>query len=82
MTFETYKGIHFIRIATLPVEEQVLIQKTLDHTKIINILRDNELLKDCVQTHHYNEWKGVATHSNEDRTATAPLIKELKLAFK
>jgi hypothetical protein len=83
MNFESYKGINYVRISSLPLEEQVLIHKTLDNTKIIKILRERELLKDCVQTHHYKEWKGIAAQSNELKPATAaPLVSELRLAFK
>ena len=82
MISETYKGIDFIRISALPADEQASIYKTLDRTKIIKILRDKELLSDCVQTHHYREWKGAAKQVTASSTATAPLVNELKLAFK
>lgn len=56
MSSETYKGIEFVRIANLPSEEQQRIVKTLDQTRIIKILRDKELLNDCVLVDDYNNW--------------------------
>jgi hypothetical protein len=82
MSFETYKGIEFIRISALPKEEQAMILKTLDQTKIIKILRDNVVLKDCVQSRDYYEWKGKERQSVVAAPASAELVKELKLAFK
>jgi hypothetical protein len=81
MSFETYKGIEFIRLSALPEEERVLIHKTIDQTKIIKILRDSELLNDCVQTRDYQEWKGATRHEAVSAPATNT-VNELKLAFK
>lgn len=56
MTPEIYKGIEFIRIANLPEEQKKQISATLDRTKIIKILKDKELVNDCVQTNDYKDW--------------------------
>jgi len=82
MNFETYKGIEFIRISALPKDEQAIIHKTLDQTKVIKILRDDVLLNDCVQTRDYHEWKGAMKQSVVGPTESASLVNELKLAFK
>ena len=82
MKFEAYKGIEYIRISALPEEEQALIQKTLDPARIIKILRDKELLNDCVQTHDYRAWKGEPRQVEANTSPAAPLVRELKLAFK
>jgi len=82
MKVEAYKGIEYIRISALPVEEQALIKKTLDPSRIIKILRDKELLNDCVQTQDYRTWKGEPRQVESHSSHTAPLVKELRLAFK
>ena len=82
MNFETYKGIEFVRISALPEDEQAIIHKTLDEAKIIKILRDNELLNDCVQSRDYQEWKGARKQVVASTPAPEGLVKELKLAFK
>jgi hypothetical protein len=82
MNFETYKGIEFIRISALPEEERASIHKTLDQTKIIKILRDKELLNDCIQVSDYQEWKGASTQQVISSAATSAAVQELKLAFK
>jgi hypothetical protein len=53
---ENYKGIEFVRISKLPEEQKVLIAKTLPSENIIKILKENELLVDCVQFKHYEQW--------------------------
>jgi hypothetical protein len=82
MSFETYKGIDFIRISALPEEERVMIRETLDQTKIIKILREKELLSDCIQVSDYHEWKGAGKREIVSSSAVHTAVGELKLAFK
>ena len=56
MSAETYKGIEFVRISNLPDEQKNQITQTIDHSKIIKILRGKELLPDCVQVNDYAHW--------------------------
>jgi hypothetical protein len=53
---EIYKGIEFVRISNLPEEQKSQITQTIDHSKIIKILRGKELLPDCVQVNDYSHW--------------------------
>jgi hypothetical protein len=53
---EIYKGIEFVRISSLDKEEKNQIWQTLERDKIIKILRDNELLNDCIQYEDYISW--------------------------
>ena len=56
MGAEIYKGIEFIRISNLPDEQKNQITRTIDHAKIIKILRGSEVLHDCVQVIDYDQW--------------------------
>ena len=56
MSAEIYKGIEFVRISKLPEEQKKQITRTIDHSKIIKILRGKELLSDCVQVIDYAHW--------------------------
>lgn len=56
MSAETYKGIEFVRISNLPEDQKNQITQTIDHSKIIKILRGKELLPDCVQVNDYATW--------------------------
>ena len=56
MSAETYKGIDFVRISTLPEDQKNQITQTIDQSKIIKILRGKELLPDCVQVNDYAHW--------------------------
>ena len=53
---ENFKGIEFIRISKLPEEQKKQITQSLPSDHIIKILRENELLVDCVQFKHYEKW--------------------------
>lgn len=75
---ENFKGIAFIRISKLPEEQKKQITQSLPSDHIIKILRENELLVDCVQFKHYEQWFGqhfaaqpksnVATIPTENKT--------------
>lgn len=54
---EVYKGIEFVRISSLNTEEKSKIWQTLERDKIIKILRDKELLNDCIQYGDYILWR-------------------------
>ena len=56
MSAESYKGIEFVRISNLPEDQKDQITRTIDHSKIIKILRGKELLSDCVQVIDYAHW--------------------------
>lgn len=53
---ENYKGIEFVRLSKLPEEQKALLVQALPSDHIIKILRENELLTDCVQFKHYEAW--------------------------
>ena len=53
---EIYKGIEFVRISTLTKEQSERIHASFPKEKIINILRDEVILRDCIQYHDYQEW--------------------------
>lgn len=57
MSSEIYKGIEFVRISSLEAAEKNLIKQTLNRDKIIKILRNDELLNDCIQYNHYLAWR-------------------------
>ncbi|HEY5692521.1 MAG TPA: hypothetical protein VIS49_13780 [Cyclobacteriaceae bacterium] len=53
---EHYKGIEFVRLSKLPEDQKALLVQALPSNHIIKILRENELLTDCVQFKHYDAW--------------------------
>jgi hypothetical protein len=76
---ENYKGIEFVRISTLPEEQKRMIWTSEYQHKVIKILRDKELLSDCLPYDNYVEWY-------EQSFKMVPQLvqrsKELRLAFK
>ena len=55
-TSENYKGIEYIRISSLPIDQKKYLYKSLNHKLIINILKDDSLMNDCLQYQHYATW--------------------------
>lgn len=53
---ENYKGIKFVRVSSLPVDQKNAIWESINHRLVIKILKDEALLNDCIQYHHYTSW--------------------------
>ena len=67
----------------MPKEQQALIHTTLEKSKIIKILREHELLNDCIQVADFQEWTaGIKKMASESSPAAKAAISELRLAFK
>ncbi len=58
---EIYRGIEFVRISILPEDQRAAIHRSIPTDKIIKILKDNSLLKDCVLYSDYIEWLDKTT---------------------
>ena len=50
---EVFKGIEFVRISNLPENQKQFIETSLPKDKIIYILKEKAVMKDCVQYHDY-----------------------------
>jgi hypothetical protein len=70
---ENYKGIEFVRISSLPGDQRDSFLKTAGPQKIIKILRDKELLNDCIQYSDYSDW-----YSKNYSTETTKSIQPAK----
>ena len=53
---EVYRGIHYVRISELPVDQQSLFRNWLPKNQVIKIMINREVFEDCVQYHHYEHW--------------------------
>ena len=53
---ENYKGIQFVRISSLPKEQKEIFWSTFEQEKIIKVLRNQELLVDCIPYSDYTAW--------------------------
>lgn len=81
---ETFKGIEFVRISSLPDEEKERIWKSFQQDKIIKIVRDQALLNDCILYQDYVSWLSQHSHtlvsSPEDNQPANTVFA--KMAFK
>jgi hypothetical protein len=79
---EVYKGIEFVRISSLPDDQKKMIWNSFIGQKIIKILRENELLNDCVQYTDYLDWYQQNRRAGNATTSShaAELAKEFKFA--
>ncbi|MEY4930159.1 MAG: hypothetical protein RI909_883 [Bacteroidota bacterium] len=53
---EIYKGIEFVRISNLPQEQSERIKASFPKEKIIKILKDEVILRDCISYRDYQDW--------------------------
>lgn len=54
---QIYRGIEFIQISKLPVDQKKSIEGWLNQGMVIKILKeDNQLLSDCIQYKYYADW--------------------------
>lgn len=61
---EQYKGITFVRIASLPEKQKEQFWISFDKEKIIKILKEGTLLNDCILFNDYSDW--LKTHFKEE----------------
>ncbi|MBS1554720.1 MAG: hypothetical protein JSU09_07330 [Bacteroidetes bacterium] len=54
---ERFRGIEYVRISTLPEEERQIFWRTFDQQKVINILKADVLLNDCVLVKDFLVWQ-------------------------
>lgn len=79
---ENYKGIDFVRISQLPEAQKELIAATLPSDQIIKILKENELLSDCVQYKHYVTWfNGQFEKKAQSEKVEVPSTSSINLAL-
>jgi len=69
---EIYKGIEFVRISNLPKEQSEKIFAAFPKEKIIKILRDEVILKDCIQYHEYQDWVKAMYQKQRDPVMNKP----------
>ncbi|MBX7124195.1 MAG: hypothetical protein K1X47_00760 [Cyclobacteriaceae bacterium] len=53
---EIFKGIEYVRISSLPKDQQSILWTTFDRTKVIKVLKEKSLLNDCIQYADYVQW--------------------------
>lgn len=53
---QVYKGIEYVRLGGLPLDQKEKIATTLSPDKIIKILKDGVLINDCIQYADYLSW--------------------------
>lgn len=53
---EFYKGIEYVRVSSLPADQKEKIKISLSQDKVIKILKDDNLIEDCIQYADYLAW--------------------------
>lgn len=72
---EVYKGIEFVRISSLPPEQKKEITNSFNINLFINILKDDIVLRDCLQYKHYVLWYETIFDLNEELVEADSSIK-------
>ncbi|MBS1506813.1 MAG: hypothetical protein JSS79_09210 [Bacteroidetes bacterium] len=53
---QNFKGIEYVQISSLPVNQQNSIRVSINRKLIIIILKGDDLIKDCLQYRDYVNW--------------------------
>lgn len=51
-----YKGIEFVEISSLPLDQKTSLLQTVNPDLLIKILVDGKLMSKCIQYKDYEEW--------------------------
>ena len=79
-----YKGIEFIRISELPLDQQPEIKKWANNEVVIKIQAEDTLYSDCIQYKDYVYWfESIFKVSITEQTKLAPTkgIKNIGFAL-
>lgn len=53
---QNFKGIEYVQISSLPVNQRNSIRESINKKMIIIILKGEDLIKDCLQYRDYVNW--------------------------
>ena len=83
---EVFKGIEFIRICNLPEDQKEFIAFSISKDNIIKILKDNVVMKDCIQYHVYlslySQYKAQSPRIQTKPPSSKKIQSVYKLAVK
>jgi adenosyl cobinamide kinase/adenosyl cobinamide phosphate guanylyltransferase len=88
MTIENFRGIEFVRISSMPKEQQEKVWNSFEKERIIKIIKDKALMNDCILYKDFTVWqskqlsaapqKSQSSQNSNSQVATLPIGK---LAF-
>lgn len=78
---EFYKGIEFIRIINLPIDQKEIFLKYLNQDKVIKIIKDDILITDCILYSDYLTWYNIQHPTSIVTSDSKPLVATLDLAL-
>lgn len=53
---KTFKGIDYVQLSELPLEQRQILSNTINRKIIIKILVSGKILNDCIQFKDYISW--------------------------
>jgi len=77
---QDFKGITYVRISSLPEKQRAGIAQTFNSNLIIKILKEGEVLSDCLQYNDYLAWYENIYHAKPSRQSTVKLEVSKKWA--
>lgn len=70
---QNFKGIEYVQISSLPVNQRNSIRESINKKLIIIILKGEDLIKDCLQYRDYVNWyDNVFKIQQMEEKSTAP----------
>ncbi|MEN8248838.1 MAG: hypothetical protein ABFS32_07890 [Bacteroidota bacterium] len=74
----TYRGINYIKLKSLPHKQAESLRKSLTHRTLIKIIQDDVVIDDCVLYSAYEEWYET-TSQNENSTNGKKQLQKVPL---
>jgi hypothetical protein len=76
-----YKGIEYVQVNLLPVEQQNIISQTLSNKLYIKILIDGKIIGNCLQYKDYELWYNNVYRLPHKRSGVV-MVEELEESLK
>ena len=83
---KVFKGIEYIQLDELPLEQRELMISTINTSLFIKIMIDGKIISNCLQYKDYTTWyltiyKPKPVVQSEQSVATTPVTLQPKLAL-
>lgn len=76
-TATNYKGIEFVRISNLPLDQKAHLEESFDNKLIIKVSVDGVTLHDCIQLKDYRVWYEKYIQASDSKIITYTLLTSI-----
>lgn len=70
MNVERFKGIEFVRISSMPKDQQARVWESFEREKIFKIVTDQSLLNDCILYNDFAAWEAKQPSKTQEQPSS------------